>query len=278
MIAPTGGRRRPPASILIAGALIVVLGVVVIVAGFTVLQLPFPITNQAHRTHTLYEFTLAISMIVYFGVTAGIIWAVMRFRRRGPELPPQIHGSSRLEFLWTVIPVLILLGLFIPSLILIIDLKTPPASAKVASGEVVTVEVIGHQWWWEFKYQNGPDIQPSPPDYNNLTPPTLTLPVGQEVRLLVRSTDVVHSFYAPHTLYKIQAVPGNVNELHFTLDKTGTFTGQCYQFCGLHHSEMRFVIDAVSPDDFQRFLSSQKPAGTTAAPDTAGNSGSTAQN
>ncbi len=129
------------------------------------------------------------------------------------------------------------MGLFVPSLIQVLDLKTPPAKGDVD----LTVEAIGHQWWWEFNYpDDGVHVQPTPPDYDKLTPPVLVVPVGKTIVIKVRSTDVVHSFSVPQTLYKIQAIPGNVNQMHFKAEKIGTFTGQCYQFCGLHHADMRF--------------------------------------
>jgi len=254
-----GGGSRPPASLLVAGGLIAILAVVVVVASLTVLQLPDPVTEQARRTNNLYQVTLAISMIVFFGVTAGIIWAVFRYRRTGPELPEQVHGNNALEVGWTLVPVLILIGLFIPSFILVLDLKTPPAQAELASGNVLVVEAIGHQWWWEFDYPaEGIKVQPTPPNYDNFAPPTMVIPVGQTILVKVRSTDVVHSFYAPNLLYKIQAIPGNVNEFHFKVEKPGSFSGQCYQFCGLRHSDMRFVIEAVEPAAYQRWVAEQK--------------------
>src|SRR5690349_19346964 len=100
-------QRRPSTGI--AAVLILILFVVTIIGGFTVLQLPDPVTEQARRTNVLYIATLTISLIVYLGVTSGIIWAMFRFRRQSvDEIPEQIHGSSRLEVIWTVIPIIIL--------------------------------------------------------------------------------------------------------------------------------------------------------------------------
>jgi cytochrome c oxidase subunit 2 len=266
MTSPAGGN-RPSGSIIVAIFLIVVLGALVVGGSLTALQLPSPKTSQAQDIHRLYEATLIISMIVYFGVTAGIIWAIFRYRRKSQELPKQIHGSNALEMGWTVIPVLILVGLFIPSFILLLNLKVPPSSSEVD----MTVEAIGHQWWWEFIYcqpgegadecrdnPNNVKVQATPPDYNNVVPPALVLPVGQNVKAYVRSTDVVHSFYWPHSLFKIQAIPGNINQMHFKIVDEGTFSGQCYQFCGLRHADMIFVVDARSEQDFQSWLSEQK--------------------
>jgi cytochrome c oxidase subunit 2 len=252
---PNRGNSGTPVGLIVAGVLIVAVGVLVVIGSLTVLQLPEAVTEQAERINRLYLWTLGIAMVIYFGVTAGIIWAVFRYRRRGPELPPQIHGSSALEFGWTAVPAIILIGLFIPSLLLVIDLKTPPPPDQID----LEVEAIGHQWWWEFAYPaSGVRIQTTPPNYDALEPPRLVVPVGQTVRVTVRSTDVIHSFYAPQFLYKIQAIPGNINQLHFTVTKAGTYHGQCYQFCGLRHSDMIFVIEAMEPADFQRWLSQQR--------------------
>jgi cytochrome c oxidase subunit 2 len=243
---------------IVAGILILILGIVTAVSAVTVFQLPDAITEEATRTDALYQAVLAVSFIVFFGVTAAIIYAVFRFRRRSPdEMPQQIHGSSFLEVTWTVIPIIILVALFIPSLVLLIDLKNPPSGDEVD----VTVEAVGHQWWWEFVYpENGIRVQATPPNYEDLTPPVLVVPVGQTILMRVRSTDVIHSFSAPNTLYKIQAIPGNVNEMHFRAEKVGTYYGQCYQFCGLRHSDMRFTLDVRSEADYNRWLQETRRA------------------
>jgi cytochrome c oxidase subunit 2 len=269
MTTPAGGSRRPSGSTIVAFFLIVVLGALVVGGSLTALELPKPVTSQAKDIYDLYQVTLLISMIIYFGVTAGIIYAIFRYRRTSSELPEQIHGSNALELGWTVIPILILVGLFIPSFILMLDLKTPPKDEEVD----MTIQAVAHQWWWEFIYcQSGetPDecsanaqnvhVQKLPPDYKNLTPPSLVLPVDQTVRAYVRSTDVVHSFYWPHSLFKLQAIPGNINQMHFKIEDEGTYSGQCYQFCGLRHADMLFIVDARSGADFQTWLNQQKAA------------------
>lgn len=264
MVHPQGSNPRPP-GMLGAALIIFIVGIVVVYGALNALQLPDPITEQAERTKKLYLATLAISMIVYFGVTAGIIWAIFRYRRRSAdEMPVQIHGSNILEFTWTAIPILILVGLFIPSLILVLDLKTQPPEGEVD----VEVEAIGHQWWWEFNYpEDGVRVQQTPPNYEDFSPPALVVPVGQVVHISVRSTDVVHSFSAPQTLYKIQAIPGNVNEMHFKVEKEGVYPGQCYQFCGLRHSNMLFVLDARSPEDYERWVQEERAKQNSTSPD-----------
>jgi cytochrome c oxidase subunit 2 len=251
------GRRRPPVSIIIAATLIVILAVVTIVGAVTVFQLPNSVTADGDNVDLLYQAVLAVSFSVFFIVTAGIIWAIFRYRRVDDRIPEQIHGSSVLEATWTIIPVIILVALFIPALIILIDLKTPPDADETD----VTIEAVGHQWYWEFIYpDDGVTIQATPPNYNDLVPPTMVVPVGQTIVIKVRSTDVVHSFSAPNTLYKLQAIPGTINTMHLVIEKEGVYTGQCYQFCGLRHSDMLFVIDARSAADYEAWLSETQAA------------------
>ena len=242
---------------IIAWILILILAVVTVVGALTAFQPPEAITEQGRRIVTLYQVVLAISFLVFFGVTAALIYAVFRFRRTGPEMPVQIHGSSTAEFTWTVIPVIVLVALFIPSLILVIDLKTPPAEADAD----VTINVVGHQWWWEFDYaKDGIKVQATPPNYDQLVPPVMVVPVNKEILLMIRSTDVIHSFYAPNLLYKIQSIPGNVNQMHFKAEKTGTFIGQCYQFCSTRHADMRWTLQVMSQADYDKWLRDTKAA------------------
>ena len=252
-------RGKPPARIIIALVSIIVLGIVTVVAAVTVLQLPEPVTEQGGDTKTLYQPVLVISLIIFFGVTSGIIWAMARYKRQveDEELPVQIHGSNVLEATWTIIPILILVALFIPSLIVLIDLKTPPSDDEID----LRVEAIGHQWWWEFRYpDSGVVVQATPPNYDALEPPALVLPVGATIVIDLSSTDVVHSFSAPQTLYKLQAIPGLINTMHLTFEETGIFTGQCYQFCGVRHADMLFVIDVREQADYEAWLSETQAA------------------
>jgi cytochrome c oxidase subunit 2 len=250
-------RGKPPARIIIALAVIVLLGVFTVIGAVTVLQLPDPVTEQADDTFLLYQPVLAVSLVVFFAVTSGIIWAMARYKRQSEdeELPVQVHGSSVLEATWTIIPIIILVALFIPSLILVLDLKDPPENPDVE------IDAVGHQWWWEFRYPNdGVVVQATPPNYDDLDPPTLVLPVGATVVIHLSSTDVVHSFSAPQTLYKLQAIPGNINTMHLEFNETGVFTGQCYQFCGVRHSDMRFLIDVREQADYDAWLSETQAA------------------
>lgn len=251
------GRRRPPLSVIIGITLIMILAVVTVVGAVTVFQLPDAITEDGKNVDLLYQAVLAVSFAVFFLVTAGIIWAVFRYRRKDDSIPEQVHGSSALEFTWTAVPVLILVALFVPSLVLLLDLKTPPSEDEAD----LVVEAVGHQWWWEFVYpDDGITVQSTPPNYDDLVPPRLVIPVDQTILIKVRSTDVVHSFSAPNTLYKLQAIPGNVNMMHLKAEEEGEFFGQCYQFCGLRHADMRFILDVRSQAEYEQWLEETQAA------------------
>jgi cytochrome c oxidase subunit 2 len=265
------GRRRPSVPILIASTLIFILAVATTVGAVTVFQLPDAVTENSKKVDLLYQGVLAVSLIVFFLVTAGIIWAIFRYRRVDDSIPEQIHGSSSLEALWTVIPIVILVVLFVPSLILILDIKEPPPEDEVG----LRVEAVGHQWWWEFKYlDDGVTVQATPPNYDDLDPPALVVPVGTTIVIDIRSTDVIHSFGIPNTLYKMHAVPGNINQMHITVEDVGVYRGQCYQFCGLRHSDMLFILDARSQADYEAWLrETQAAQGIVSPADTASREG-----
>jgi cytochrome c oxidase subunit 2 len=250
-----GGRSGSNSGTLIAIFLIVVLVAATMVAYFTVMQFPDQVTEEADDINSLYAITLALATFVFLSVEALIIWVVFRFRRRSNTDPAQVHGNNRLEFGWTAIPVMIMVVLFTLSAPLVIDLRDSEAEAAD-----LTVNVTGRQWFWEYEYpEEGITIQEIP-DYENPDPPALVVPVDQLVVLNVTSGDVVHSFYVPDFLYKIQAIPGQVNEMHFTAEEIGTYTGQCAQFCGLNHAQMLLKVEVVSQEDYDAWVEEQLAA------------------
>jgi cytochrome c oxidase subunit 2 len=202
-------------------------------------------------------FVLIIWMGVIIGVIveAVLIWAAIHYRRRpGDRLPPQIHGNTIIEILWTTGPVIVVGYILFVTLPVIFKTQAlaPPAS--------LNVEVIGHQFWWEFHY----------PDANVVTSNELHLPVGRTANLILHSDDVIHSFWIPALGGKRDAFPGHTNFIWMTPSSTGEFPGQCYQLCGYSHGNMRERAIIQSPADFQIWLTAQqapaaKPTDPTAA-------------
>jgi len=219
--------------------------------------LPAPATEQAKSVETLYGVAMAIAVVIAIVVFGLATWAIVRHRGKpGDPLPEQTHGSLRIEFAWTAIPVLIVLGLFGGTLAVLSVVDAYSADPAVE------VRVEAFRWGWTFTYPSA-DVSVS-----GVSPdgPEAVLPVGEPVRVVVTSHDVIHSFYVPVFLFKRDAIPGRESSFDFTIDDPGTYGGQCAEFCGVYHSRMPFTIRAVSPAEFETWLSSQPQGSPATAP------------
>jgi cytochrome c oxidase subunit 2 len=178
---------------------------------------------------------------------------VVRYRRRDEQLPEQVHGSNRLELLWTVIPTV---------LVAVLIVATVQAQDKVLhrSPDAVQLKVTGFQWSWQFDYPEGVRVIGQPKQR-----PTMVVPVGRPIRIELVSVDVVHSFYVPRTLFKRQAIPGFPNHFELTFDQLGTYPGQCAQFCGVAHADMLFDVRVVSQSEFESWLQGNRGAASAGA-------------
>jgi cytochrome c oxidase subunit II len=222
--------------------------------------LPAPATTQAKSVEALYGVAMAIAAVIA-GVVFGLAtWAIVRHRAKpGEALPPQTRGSLRVEIVWTAIPVLIILGLFGGTLAVlsVVDAHSP--------NPAVEVRVEAFRWGWTFSYPSaGVSVSGVSPDG-----PEAVLPVGEPVRVVVTSHDVIHSFFVPVFLFKRDAIPGRESSFDFTIDDPGSYGGQCAEFCGIYHSRMPFTIRAVPPAEFEAWLASQpkaSPGAGSAAP------------
>ena len=180
---------------------------------------------------------------------------IVRYRQRDPNdnsEPPQIYGSTQIELAWTVIPILIVLVLFLTTariLFAIEDQKMPPAA--------LDVDVVGHQFWWEFRYAKSGFTTA-----NELHVPLSTEPVPMISSLNLLSADVDHSFWVPALFGKIDSIPNHVNHMWFNPDKAGMFVGQCAQFCGVEHAKMLLRVYVQNPDDFARLGEESAAAGS----------------
>lgn len=199
-----------------------------------------PASPQAGLIRDLFWITMAIALVVFFAVEALLIYTSLRFRRRGPADQPeprQIHGNTRLEILWAILPAVILISLFIVSARSMGELGSAPANAR-------RVQVTGFQFGWEFAY----------PDSNVKVINDLRLPVGEPVVLEITSRDVIHSFWVPDLGGKIDANPGLVNRMTITAERPGLFRAVCAELCGIGHSNMLFDVRAMEPAEFQAWL------------------------
>ncbi len=210
--------------------------------------------RSEYATAGLDLFVLIVQMGVVIGVVveAILIWAAIRYRRRSNDrLPPQIHGNTLVEVAWTTGPVLVVGYILFLTLPVIFSTQAPAPSSAM------DVEVIGHQFWWEFQY----------PEANVVTANELHLPIGRTANLILRSDDVIHSFWVPALGGKRDAFPGHTNYIWMTPNSTGEFPGQCYQLCGYSHGNMRERAIIQSQADFQTWLTDQQqPAVQSADP------------
>lgn len=204
-----------------------------------------PASQITSQQSSLFRILLILAGFVFIIVEGGIIFAILRFRRRkGDDVEPkQVHGNIPLEIIWTAIPVLLVVAIFILTISTMNGIAAPPPSAND-----VKVNVIGHQWWWEFDY----------PDLKITTANELYIPAGRPIQMTLTSVDVVHSFWIPELAGKTDVVPGQTNHMWIEADNPGTYDGQCAEFCGIEHALMRMKIVAVSAADFDTWVKAQQ--------------------
>lgn len=189
-------------------------------------------------------FSIFVMIVVTVFMAAGIIGGIRD--RNHDEEPPQTHGNLKLEIAWTVIPLVILAILLVPTLGAIYRLD-----GFAAPEDAIEVNVVGRQFWWEMSYT----------DSGVVTANELVAPVGTPVKLNLASGDTMHSFWIPQVAGKTDLIPGNQRTLWFTPDREGVFYGQCAEICGDSHANMRLRLVALSPTDYQTWLTaSQQPA------------------
>lgn len=210
-----------------------------------------PHSGPAHLIEQLSYFVLEITGAIFVVVGGLLVFVLVRFRRRKTDdaaEPPQIYGSTQIELAWTIVPALIVVTLFLTAARIIFAIE----SAPVPPGSL-HVDVVGHQFWWEFRY----------PGYGLVTANELHIPVsGPQVErvsdLRILSADVDHSFWAPELFGKIDTVPNQTNRLTFNPDSVGIYYGQCAQFCGTAHAQMLLRVYVQTPEDFAAWVANQQ--------------------
>jgi cytochrome c oxidase subunit 2 len=206
-----------------------------------------PAGPVAERQKSLFMVVFWIAAGVFVLVEGLLVFAAIRFRqRRKDELPVQVHGNTRLEIIWTILPALILAGVAVPTVGSIFQLAVgPPPGA-------MEITVTGHQWWWEVEYENENE--------GVVTANEVHIPVDEAVYLTLTSEDVIHSFWVPRLAGKQDLVPGKTEALTIQADEPGTYLGECAEYCGLSHANMRFIVVAETEEDFQAWVSGQRQA------------------
>jgi cytochrome c oxidase subunit 2 len=197
----------------------------------------------ARSPHEIIVPVFAVAGIVFLFVNGLVLAAYILFRRRSDdERPEQIHGNTKMEITWAIIPfaILAVMGAFTISRIFYLDKQHP---------EALQVQVIGHQWWWEYNYIDADGKVVAH------TANELHIPVGRKVQLMMTSGDVIHSFWPPKLAGKIDVIPGRTNHMTIEAEKADFYYGQCGEYCGLSHANMRLRVVSQPQADFDRWLS-----------------------
>ena len=188
----------------------------------------------AEKQLTLFYIVFWAAVFVFIVVGGILLYAVIRFRRKPGEdkMPVQVHGNTKLEIGWTIAPAIVLAVIAVPTVVYIFDISDPPLDGALE------VNVIGHQWWWEFEY----------PEQNVITANEMHVPVDTPVILNLMSDDVIHSFWIPKLAGKVDVIPSNLNKMWFEASRgdieslPAVFFGQCAEFCGDAHAHMKFKV------------------------------------
>ena len=221
-----------------------------------------PIMEMIHRFNN--GLLIVVTLIVLL-VLALLVYVMVRFNAKANPVPSKTSHNTLIEVIWTVVPILILVGIAVPSFALLFAEHDPAraiAGFDPAKDKQLTIKATGSQWYWSYEYPDNGDIS-----FDSLllrdsngnptgTPRLLAVdnkmvvPVGVVVRMQVIGADVIHSFAVPSFGIKIDAIPGRLNETWFRVDKPGVYYGQCSELCGRDHAFMPIAVEAVSQDKF----------------------------
>ncbi|MCC7369017.1 MAG: cytochrome c oxidase subunit II [Chloroflexi bacterium] len=217
-----------------------------------------PKTEAARMIQDLYVLVFWLAVFVFVGVQAGLVYVLWRFRARpGHEMPEQTHGNTTLEIGWTIAPAVILVIMAVPTIRTIFALESAPPRSPDGNPPLV-IEITGRQWWWEFKY---PEHMLADGKTPLTTANEMVIPTGRTVYLSITSDNVIHSFWIHQLMGKIDAVPNHDNHIWFTAEEPGQYWGQCAEYCGIQHAQMRMNVIAMSPADYQAWVArNSKPA------------------
>lgn len=231
-------RRIHPTAWLLAGGLLVGLTL----AGTASAWLLHPATPVAREVRDLFYKAVLVTSFFFLVAEILLLVAVIRFRARPGVPAATFHENLRLEIVWTAIPTLAMIFLASPTFTTLKYMDTVPRSD-------LTIEVVGHQWFWEYRYPKYGVIFANEP---------LVIPAGKIVAADVTSIDVVHSWFVPDFGVKLDANPGRVNHTWFQVDKPGRYGGQCAELCGVLHAEMLITVNVVAPEEFERWIEQKK--------------------
>ena len=218
-------------------------------------------TDMMARISSFNDFLIILMTAITVFVLGLMVYVMVRFNAKANPVPSKTSHNTLIEVVWTVIPILILLVIAVPSFRLLYDQATPEAD--------MTIKVTGYQWYWGYEYPDHSDIafdalmleddelQPGQPRLLT-TDNAVVVPVDTTVRVLVTAADVIHNWAMPAFGVKMDAYPGRLNETWFRANKTGTYYGQCSELCGIRHSFMPIMVKVVEKEEFTAWVEQAK--------------------
>ena len=223
-----------------------------------------PIMEMIHRFNNGLLIVVTLIVLVVLGL---LLYCMVRFNARANPVPSRTTHNTLVEVIWTVVPILILVGIAVPSFSLLFAEHDPARAIPGYNPETdppLTIKATGNQWFWSYDYPDSGDIsfdslmlsdeeRAADPDAGPrllAVDNQMVVPVGRVVRMQVIGADVIHSFAIPSFGIKIDAVPGRLNEIWFRVDREGVYYGQCSELCGRDHAFMPIAVRAVSPEAF----------------------------
>ncbi len=212
------------------------------------------VTSTSRSTYHLWQgFSVGAAIIGTF-VLLLMLWAVVRYRRKGDNIPEQSQYHLPLELLYTIVPILIVFGLFAATIVVENKVVANPTTS-------VTIDVNAFQWGWKFTYPGSSAVVVG----QTTQDPVMVMPVNTDVHINLTSTDVIHGFYVKEFNFSRYALPGVKNQFTFHAVSTGTYFGQCTQLCGLYHSLMYFKVKVVTPSQYASWLATFNNASSASA-------------
>jgi cytochrome c oxidase subunit 2 len=228
--------------------------------GFAIQPQVTKLGEQAQWMHNV--LLMPIITVISLFVLGLLLWVMFRYRAKANPVASKTAHNTTIEVIWTLVPVLILLVIAVPSIGLLSDQYSQPKAD-------LTIKVIGNQWYWTYEYPDHGDIElvsnmlPDAEALKRGEPRLLAVdervvvPAGAVVKLIVTSNDVIHSFAVPAFWTKMDAVPGRLNETWFKVDRPGVYYGQCSELCGARHAFMPIAVEVVAPERFAQWVASK---------------------
>ncbi|MCX6431457.1 MAG: cytochrome c oxidase subunit II [Actinobacteria bacterium] len=248
-----GVRRRARAAAIGLGALAITLtasGCTANEAFF--MNLPDPATKEGAITQNLWQGSWIAAWSVGIVTWGLMIWAFIAYRRRHKDdVPEQTKYNVPIEILYTIVPLIMILGLFW------FTAKDQSEILAVSNDQDQTVNVVAYRWNWGFNYLDSDAYAVGTPN----APAVLVLPVNEKIRFELTSPDVIHSFWVPSFLFKMDVIPGKTNVFELTPDKIGTYDGKCAELCGVDHSRMLFTVKVVERAEYDAYIAELKARG-----------------